>query len=91
MRGGDAAGFGYWFRPWFIHRGNGQADYCEMGCSAVLVNSAIAAAGDPVAMASAFAMAVKAGTLARQAGLMAQSGHAIATSPLTSFLSGDQV
>ncbi len=63
----------------------------EMGCSAVLVNSAIAAAGDPVAMASAFAMAVKAGTLARQAGLMAQSGQAVATSPLTSFLSGDQV
>ncbi len=62
----------------------------EMGCSAVLVNSAIAAAGNPVAMAEAFAMAVKAGTLARQAGLMAQSGHAVATSPLTSFLAGDQ-
>ena len=63
----------------------------EMGCSAVLVNSAIAAAGDPVAMASAFAMAVKAGTLAPPAGLMAQSGQAVATRPLTSFLSGDEV
>ncbi|MEI7880795.1 MAG: thiazole synthase [bacterium] len=60
----------------------------EMGCSAVLVNSAIAAAGDPVAMAAAFAQAVKAGAAARQAGLMAQSGHAVATSPLTSFLAG---
>jgi len=62
----------------------------EMGCGAVLVNSAIAAAGDPAAMASAFAMAVKAGSAAWQAGLMAQSGHAVATSPLTSFLAGDQ-
>ena len=61
----------------------------EMGCGAVLVNSAIAAAGDPAAMASAFAMAVKAGSAAWQAGLMAQSGHAVATSPLTSFLAGD--
>ncbi|MEI6516916.1 MAG: thiazole synthase, partial [bacterium] len=33
----------------------------EMGCSAVLVNSAIAAAGNPAAMASAFSAAVKAG------------------------------
>lgn len=61
----------------------------EMGCSAVLVNSAIAAAGDPAAMAAAFAQAVKAGAAARQAGLMAQSGHAVATSPLTSFLAGN--
>jgi thiazole synthase len=61
----------------------------EMGCSAVLVNSAIAAAGDPVGMASAFSLAVKAGAAARLAGLMAQSGHAVATSPLTSFLAGD--
>lgn len=60
----------------------------EMGCGAVLVNSAIAAAGDPVAMAAAFSMAVKAGTAARQAGLMAQSDCAVATSPLTSFLDG---
>ncbi|MEI6563892.1 MAG: thiazole synthase [bacterium] len=62
----------------------------EMGCGAVLVNSAIAAAGDPVAMAAAFAVAVKAGTAARQAGLMTQSDTAVATSPLTSFLSGNQ-
>ncbi|OVE73714.1 thiazole synthase [bacterium B17] len=59
----------------------------EMGCDAVLVNSAIAAAGNPAEMASAFAMAVEAGTKARDAGLMAVSSEASATSPLTSFLS----
>lgn len=58
----------------------------EMGCGAVLVNSAIAAAGDPVGMASAFAEAVKAGYAARRAGLMSRSSHAVATSPLTTFL-----
>jgi thiazole synthase len=59
----------------------------EMGCDAVLVNSAIAAADDPVAMAAAFALAVKAGHAARQAGIMSASDSAVATSPLTSFLS----
>lgn len=58
----------------------------EMGCEAVLVNSAIAAAGDPVAMASAFARAVQAGYAARQAGLMSRGQAAVATSPLTAFL-----
>ncbi|TFH16197.1 MAG: thiazole synthase [Lentisphaerales bacterium] len=59
----------------------------ELGCSAVLVNSAIAAAEDPVAMAKAFALAVQAGFAARKAGLMAETATASATSPLTSFLS----
>ncbi len=58
----------------------------EMGCHAVLVNSAIAAAGQPVRMAAAFARAVQAGWMARQAGLMAQRDEAVATSPLTAFL-----
>jgi thiazole synthase len=61
----------------------------EMGCAAVLVNSAVAAAEDPEAMAAAFAMAVKAGMAARSAGLMARSDGAVATSPLTAFLAGD--
>lgn len=60
----------------------------EMGCGAVLVNSAIAAAGDPPAMAAAFAAAVKAGRAARLAGLMSRRAQAVATSPLTSFLPG---
>ncbi|UWX56986.1 thiazole synthase [Chlorobaculum sp. MV4-Y] len=60
----------------------------EMGCEAVLVNSAIAVARNPAAMASAFAKAVEAGYDARNAGLMPRSGSAVATSPLTSFLGG---
>lgn len=59
----------------------------EMGCDAVLVNSAIAAADDPQQMAAAFAAAVRAGYQARCAGLMNRSDAAVATSPLTSFLS----
>jgi thiazole synthase len=58
----------------------------EMGCAAVLVNSAIAAADRPAGMARAFALAVEAGFQARQAGLMSTSDHAVATSPLTAFL-----
>jgi len=58
----------------------------EMGCSAVLVNSAVAVANDPTAMASAFAEAVQAGRRALHAGIMPRSGSAVATSPLTSFL-----
>jgi thiazole synthase len=58
----------------------------EMGCAAVLVNSAIAAAEDPPAMAAAFARAVEAGRAAHRAGIMPRSEGASATSPLTSFL-----
>lgn len=60
----------------------------EMGCAAVLVNSAVAASGDPIAMAAAFAQAVEAGRNANLAGLMPRGGGtALATSPLTAFLS----
>lgn len=63
------------------------AEAMEMGADAVLVNTAIAVAGDPVAMASAFAKAVEAGRAAFNAGLGEVSSSAQATSPLTSFLS----
>lgn len=64
----------------------------EMGCAAVLVNSAVAAAEQPVRMAQAFAEAVQTGYRARTAGLMARTdGAAVASSPLTSFLSGDSI
>ena len=63
----------------------------EMGCSAVLVNSAIAAAREPVAMADAFSGAVKVGRAAYLAGLMSSGDAAVATSPLTSFLSSSEV
>lgn len=59
----------------------------EMGCDAVLVNSAIAAANDPCGIAEAFALAVKAGRIARLAGIMSTADAAVPTSPLTSFLS----
>jgi thiazole synthase len=60
----------------------------EMGAHAVLVNTAIAAAADPVAMAEAFRLGVEAGRLAREAGLPGGgAAEAQATSPLTAFLS----
>jgi len=59
----------------------------EMGCAAVLVNSAVAVAGDPPAMAAAFASAVQAGRAAWRAGLMPRGDAAVASSPLTAFLS----
>lgn len=62
------------------------ADAMELGADAVLVNTAIAVAGDPVAMARAFAKAVEAGREAFEAGLGAVSHSAEASSPLTSFL-----
>lgn len=58
----------------------------EMGADAVLVNTAIAVAGDPVAMADAFRMATIAGRKAYLAGLGTVSSCAQASSPLTSFL-----
>lgn len=58
----------------------------EMGADAELVNTAIAVAGDPVAMAQAFAKAVEAGREAYEAGLGSRSSVAVASSPLTSFL-----
>lgn len=61
-------------------------DAMEMGADAVLVNTAIAVAGDPVAMARAFAKAVEAGREAFNAGLGVVSSSAQATSPLTDFL-----
>lgn len=57
----------------------------EMGCDAVLVNSAIAVSPDPARMAGAFSRAVEYGLEARQAGLMT-TGRTAASSPLTSFL-----
>lgn len=58
----------------------------EIGASAVLVNTAIAVAGNPVEMAAAFGMAVEAGYRAAQARLGSVKQHAEASSPLTAFL-----
>lgn len=62
------------------------AEAMELGADAVLVNTAIAVAGDPVRMARAFAAATIAGREAYEAGLGAVADHAEASSPLTSFL-----
>lgn len=59
----------------------------ELGCDAVLLNSAIAAAKDPIAMARAMKHAVKAGRLAYKAGRMPKlETGAIASSPITGTL-----
>lgn len=61
------------------------AEAMELGADAVLVNTAIAIANDPVAMAKAFNLAVIAGRQGFEAGLGAVSVTAQASSPLTSF------
>jgi thiazole synthase len=58
------------------------AESMEMGADAVLVNTAIARAADPVAMARAFRLAVEAGRAAFHAGLMDEGVQAAASSPL---------
>jgi thiazole synthase len=62
------------------------AEAMEIGADAVLVNTAIATATDPVEMATAFKLAVEAGRLAYNAGPRAAVRHAGASSPLTGFL-----
>ena len=62
------------------------AEALELGADAVLINTAIAVAENPVNMARAFKMGVEAGRTAREAGLPAQQDTAIPTSPLTAFL-----
>ena len=63
------------------------AQAMELGAGAVLVNTAIAVARDPVAMARAFALGTEAGRLAFLAGRGAVRTEAEASSPLTGFLS----
>jgi thiazole synthase len=53
----------------------------ELGCDAVLLASAVTRAQDPVAMAEAMALAVRAGRLARNSGRIPKRFHAQASSP----------
>jgi thiazole synthase len=63
------------------------AEAMEMGADAVLVNTAIAVAENPVKMAEAFKLAVQAGRMAYNAKLAkSTTAHASASSPLTAFL-----
>ncbi|OHV36839.1 thiazole synthase [Parafrankia soli] len=64
------------------------AEAMEIGADAVLVNTAIAIAADPVAMARAFALATTAGRMAHLAGRPRAGSATVAeaSSPLTGFL-----
>lgn len=61
------------------------AEAIEMGADAVLANTAVAAAGDPVAMAEAFKLAVRGAELAVKARPPAARATASATSPMDIF------
>jgi thiazole synthase len=69
-----------------IGRPSEAAEAMEMGAAAVLANTAVATASDPVAMAKAFSLAVEAGRMAYLAGLGPVKTQAEASSPLTGFL-----
>lgn len=62
------------------------AEAMEMGADAVLVNTAVATAGQPAILAKAFAMAVEAGRLGYLSKLPTHKNIANASSPLTGFL-----
>jgi thiazole synthase len=62
------------------------AEAMEMGADAVLVNTAIAVAGNPVQMGEAFKLAVEAGRMAYLAKMAKPVNEAVASSPLTAFL-----
>jgi thiazole synthase len=76
--------------PVIVDAGLGSpSDACEcmeMGCAAVLVNTAIAIARDPAMMARAFSDAVSAGRRAYLAGIASSGDQGRASSPLTGFL-----
>jgi thiazole synthase len=69
-----------------IGRPSEATEAMELGAAAVLVNTAIATAEDPVLMAEAFGLAVKAGRKGYLAGPGATQRFAEASSPLTGFL-----
>jgi thiazole synthase len=62
------------------------AEAMEMGADAVLVNTAIAVAQNPIRMADAFKLGVEAGRICFESGAGSRSGVAVASSPLTAFL-----
>ncbi|MGK9117197.1 thiazole synthase [Olivibacter jilunii] len=76
--------------PVIIDAGIGKPSHAaqamEIGADAVLVNTAIAVAPDPINIAIAFREAVRAGRIAYEAGMAISGQEARASSPLTSFL-----
>jgi thiazole synthase len=58
----------------------------ELGVDAVLMNTGIAAARDPVAMANAMRLAVESGRIAFRAGRMEKKRYAVASSPIADLI-----
>ncbi len=58
----------------------------ELGCDGILMNTAIAGAKDPIAMARAMKLGVEAGRLAYEAGRIPRKLYATASSPLTDII-----
>lgn len=73
-----------------IGRPSHAAQAMELGADAVLANTAIATASDPVMMAVAMARAVEGGRMAYEIGLLSEKDFADASSPLTGFLRRDK-
>jgi len=77
-----------WFSdiPLIIDAGIGApsqaAQAMELGFDGILLNTAVAKAGDPVGMAQAFRLAIEAGQAARAAGLMERRDMAVASTPI---------
>nr|HPJ97592.1 thiazole synthase [Syntrophales bacterium] len=69
-----------------IGRPSHAAQAMELGADAILANTAIATAADPLLMAVAMAKAVEAGRMAFEMGLLTEKDFADASSPLTGFL-----
>ncbi len=58
----------------------------ELGCDGILMNTAIAGAQNPIAMARAMKLGVEAGRLAYEAGRIPKKLYATASSPLTDII-----
>jgi thiazole synthase len=76
--------------PVIVDAGVGTAsdasEAMELGCDGLLINSAIAGAKDPLAMARAMKLAVEAGRLAFLSGRIETKLYATASSPLTGHI-----
>jgi thiazole synthase len=76
--------------PVIVDAGVGTAsdasEAMELGCDGLLLNSAIAGAKDPLAMARAMKLAIEAGRLAFLAGRIETKLYATASSPLTGLI-----
>jgi thiazole synthase len=79
--------------PLIIDAGIGAPSHAalamEMGFDAVLSNTAIAKAGDPVRMARGFALAVEAGRIGYRADLMHARDMAVPSTPVIGRAFGD--